>query len=103
MFAAPHSLICQRQCRNRATPINFAAGNRLAIWRRHRFVSYVNRRVFRKRDDGDELREVSTESGKGGSEMRLLSGNVSMMEEVVGIELGRQSNKERQKAQVEGR
>ncbi len=41
----------------------------------------MNRRVLRKRDDGDELREVSTESGKGGSEMRLLRGNASMMED----------------------
>jgi hypothetical protein len=39
----------------------------------------VNRRVLRKRDDGEELREVSTESGKGGSEMRFLIDKVSMM------------------------
>jgi hypothetical protein len=40
----------------------------------------VNRRVLRKRDDGEELREVSTDKGKGGSARRLLSGKVSMME-----------------------
>jgi hypothetical protein len=41
-------------------------------------VSTTRRRVLRKRDDGEELRDVSTESGKGGSEMRLLMDKVSM-------------------------
>ena len=39
----------------------------------------MNRRVLRKRDDGEELRDVSTDSGKGGSEMRFLIDKVSMM------------------------
>jgi hypothetical protein len=38
----------------------------------------VKSRVFRKRDDGEELREVSTDRGKGGSDIRFLSDKVSM-------------------------
>jgi hypothetical protein len=42
-------------------------------------VSYVNSRVFRKRDDGDELREVATDRGKGGSDQFLIERGSMMM------------------------